>query len=163
MSKNRVTVDMVQISNKKDEVLTKLSLKTDGLNFLIDAKNELLGLSDSFISLANRETSKPNFFLIYQIQKLNNCLFFKENSNQIIELSDSFFLQNKEHVNSQFILVDATIASRNDAVLNFKFNFENLKDSVEVNIIDPTGKKHELKSMDKCLFSSHKSLLVIKI
>ena len=68
MSKNRVTVDMVQISNKKDEVLTKLSLKTDGLNFLIDAKNELLGLSDSFISLANRETSKPNFFLIYQIQ-----------------------------------------------------------------------------------------------
>ena len=80
-----------------------------------------------------------------------------------MELSDSFFLQNKEHVNSQFIWVDATIASRNDAVLTFKFNFENLKDSVEVNIIDPTGKKHELKSMDKCLFSRIQSLLVNKI
>jgi hypothetical protein len=67
-----------------------------------------------------------------------------------VELSDSFFLHNKEPVNSKYIYVDETVSKRKDSVLNFKFNFENLKDHLEIIIIDPNNKRHELKTMDKC-------------
>ena len=47
-------------------------------------------------------------------------------------------------------MIDDTISNRNDAKLNFKFNFEGLKENLEVIVIDSNNVKHELKTMDKC-------------
>jgi hypothetical protein len=55
--KNKVTVDTIEINNNTDEYLSIFSKKTDGLNFLINGKNELCDLSDSLIAIANREIS----------------------------------------------------------------------------------------------------------
>ncbi len=127
--KNQITVDVLEIGADKDKLLESLSAKTNGFNFLLNGKNELLDITDSMIELANREL-KP--------------------VDQVVELSDSFFLQNREPVNSQFIYVDETIAARQDAVLVFKFDFEKLKEHVDVVVVEPKGKKHMLKTMDKC-------------
>ena len=81
-----------------------------------------------------------------------NLNTFIETSNQIVELVDSFFLSldNETMQTSQKILIDENISGRKDSILNFKFNFENLRHDIEVNVIDPTNKVHELKTMDKC-------------
>lgn len=60
MIKNEVTVDTIEINNSTDETLSFFSKRTDGLHFLINGQNELLDLSDSLISIANREISKLN-------------------------------------------------------------------------------------------------------
>ncbi len=127
--KNQITVDVMEISDQKDNPLESLSAKTNGFYFLINKKNELLDITDSLIELANREL-KP--------------------IDQVVELSDTFFLQSKQTVNTQFIFVDETIALRQDAVLVFKFCFEKLKEHVDVVVVEPRGKKHMLKTMDKC-------------
>lgn len=81
---------------------------------------------------------------------------------------DSFFFNPDydETLQTQNILIDETISNRKDSILNFKFNFENLKHDIEVNIIDPTNKIHELKTMDKCrdtsLFETERSHLTDK-
>ena len=85
----------------------------------------------------------------------------KESNDKVVELSDSFFLQNEQPVNTQYILVDDTISSRKDSVLTFKFSFEKLKEHVEVEVVDPNNKKHMLKTMDRCrdtsLFEAERS------
>lgn len=56
--KNKITIDVLQLSETKDELLSSLAKKTDGLDFLIQGKNEILDISDSIISFANQEMSK---------------------------------------------------------------------------------------------------------
>lgn len=56
--KNKITIDVLQLSDTKDELLSSLAKKTDGLDFLIQGKNEILDISDSIISFANQEMSK---------------------------------------------------------------------------------------------------------
>lgn len=62
--KNQITIDVLEISDTKDPLLESLSAKTDGQNFLINNRNELLDISDSMIELANRELSKHNMMTI---------------------------------------------------------------------------------------------------
>jgi ubiquinone/menaquinone biosynthesis C-methylase UbiE len=59
---------VLQLSDIKDQVLSHLAHKTDGLHFLIQGKNEILDISDSMISVANQETSKSNIPLQELIQ-----------------------------------------------------------------------------------------------
>lgn len=65
---------------------------------------------------------------------------------------DSFFLnQDSESTQTTHsVLIDETISSRKDSILNFKFNFEKLVHKLEVNVVDPMNKVHELKTMLKC-------------
>ena len=100
--------------------------------------------------------TKNNFKIYQNISEL---------SDQIVELSDSLFLHKKQEtaaVKSNYVLVDESIASRDDAVLNFKFSFARLREHVDVEVVDPRNKSHLLKTMDKCrdtsLFEVERSL-----
>lgn len=99
------------------------------------------------------------------LQQVSNCLSLSlELSDQIVELSDSFLLHKKPDLlsKSQYVLVDETLASRQDGVLMFKFSFEKLTEHVDVEVVDPKNKTHMLKTMDKCrdtsLFETERSL-----
>lgn len=102
----------------------------------LDVRNSFLPIPDYYAS----------YIYIFFFKLFINL----EPVNHIVELSDSFFMQNEKPINTQFILVDGTISSREDSVLCFKFSFEKLKEHVEVVVVDPNNKKHMLKTMDKC-------------
>ena len=55
---NDITLDVIEITDFADDILSSLSTKTDGIYFQMSALNELLDFTDCLIKIANREISK---------------------------------------------------------------------------------------------------------
>jgi hypothetical protein len=76
---------------------------------------------------------------------------FLENSIKIIQLFDSFIeLDNRTNRFVQSIYVDESISSRRDAYLKISFSVQTKDSIVEINLFEPTGKKHQSKYNVKC-------------
>lgn len=86
--------------------------------------------------------------------------FFKENSNKIVELLNTNFDVASSPLIGH-IHIDESISSRLDSIMKFTFELRNVSEYLEVNVYEPSEKKHQsrynLKCRDSALFFTEKS------